>query len=162
MVHIELCHPNMEVKIHENRVREQDFYYDLNSSDVSALARTTPEPQMKKRRRSVQSDAAFEPINGVAIALNTLIHDGNELSPLASEELYDVDQLESVLLSAPDLLDNDNEQDTHTIEPLMFTSSPPSSPPRAASPTPSDDGNYLLVYNRPKQFYGSLYEPDKQ
>ncbi len=25
-----------------------------------------------------------------------------------------------------------------------------------------DDSEYLLVYNRPKQYYGSLYEPDKQ
>ncbi len=25
-----------------------------------------------------------------------------------------------------------------------------------------DGAEYLLVYNRPKQYYGSLYEPDKQ
>ena len=26
----------------------------------------------------------------------------------------------------------------------------------------TDGSEYLLVYNRPKQYYGSLYEPDKQ
>jgi hypothetical protein len=25
-----------------------------------------------------------------------------------------------------------------------------------------DGSEYLIVYNRPKQYYGSLYEPDKQ
>ncbi len=30
MVHIELCHPNMDVKIEENRVKEEDYYIDLN------------------------------------------------------------------------------------------------------------------------------------
>ena len=34
MVHIELCHPNMEVKIKESRVKEEDYYLDLNSSDA--------------------------------------------------------------------------------------------------------------------------------
>jgi ribosomal protein L31 len=37
MVHIELCHPNMEVKILENRVREQDFYRDLNNSEITTF-----------------------------------------------------------------------------------------------------------------------------
>ena len=32
MVHIELCHPNMDVKIKENRVKEEDYYLDLNSN----------------------------------------------------------------------------------------------------------------------------------
>ena len=36
MVHIELCHPNMEVKIKESRVKEEDYYIDLNSSGSSA------------------------------------------------------------------------------------------------------------------------------
>ena len=32
MVHIELCHPNMEVKIKESRVKEEDYYLDLNAA----------------------------------------------------------------------------------------------------------------------------------
>lgn len=35
MVHIELCHPNMDVKIKENRVKEEEYYLDLNSNSVS-------------------------------------------------------------------------------------------------------------------------------
>ncbi|CAF4174894.1 unnamed protein product, partial [Rotaria magnacalcarata] len=47
MVHIELCHPNMEVKINENRVREQDFYRDLNSSELTSIANSnTPPPTL--------------------------------------------------------------------------------------------------------------------
>lgn len=40
MVHIELCHPNMEVKIKESRVKEEDYYLDLNSSSSSSSSST--------------------------------------------------------------------------------------------------------------------------
>jgi hypothetical protein len=36
MVHIELCHPNMEVKIKESRVKEEDYYLDLNAANSSS------------------------------------------------------------------------------------------------------------------------------
>lgn len=36
MVHIELCHPNMEVKIKESRVKEEDYYLDLNSTSQAS------------------------------------------------------------------------------------------------------------------------------
>ena len=32
MVHIELCHPNMEVKIEESRVKEEEYFVDLNAA----------------------------------------------------------------------------------------------------------------------------------
>ncbi|CAF1223565.1 unnamed protein product [Adineta steineri] len=175
MVHIELCHPNMEVKIHENRVREQDFYRDLNSSEITAIQ----EPQIKKQRQSNQYDNESEPINGVAISLKTIIDDGNEYSPEANDEIYETDHFQSILLPTSDILDNNNEQTTPTnhIElssssSFNFKFSPPSTPiidtalsslanDRKESDS-EDDGEYLLVYNRPKQYYGSLYEPDKQ
>ncbi|CAF1332030.1 unnamed protein product [Adineta steineri] len=131
MVHIELCHPNMEVKIHENRVREQDFYRDLNSSEITAIQ----EPQIKKQRQSNQYDNESEPINGVAISLKTIIDDGNEYSPEANDEIYETDHFQSILLPTSDILDNNNEQTTPTnhIElssssSFNFKFSPPSTP----------------------------------
>ncbi|CAF0973449.1 unnamed protein product [Adineta ricciae] len=171
MVHIELCHPNMEVKIHENRVREQDFYRDLNSSEIPSLPTTSQEPKMKRARHSTQPDNEIQPINGVAIPMNTIMNYGNDLSPIASDELYDTDNLESMLLPVTDGTDDDNEQkQENEISPaLKFKCTPPSTPlidsPSLVDTKGSDsedDGEYLLVYNRPKQFYGSLYEPDKQ
>ncbi|CAF4368577.1 unnamed protein product, partial [Rotaria magnacalcarata] len=83
-----------------NRVREQDFYRDLNSSELTSIANsntppptlappppppppptppppqttraTNGEPQVKKSRRSNQYDSETAPINGVAISLKTI------------------------------------------------------------------------------------------
>jgi hypothetical protein len=107
MVHIELCHPNMEVKINENRVREQDFYRDLNSSEMTPISdsktvSTTQEPQVKKARRSNHYDSEAAPINGVAISLKTIGDDGNE-SSRASDDTSETENLEPILF-------NDDEQ----------------------------------------------------
>jgi DNA-directed RNA polymerase subunit M/transcription elongation factor TFIIS len=123
MVHIELCHPHMEVKIHENRVREQDFYRDLNSSEITAISNsniippppptptsTTQEPQVKKARRSNQYDSESAPINGVAISLKTMDDDGNE-SSRASDDTSETENLE------PILFDDDEQQiDTNIFD----------------------------------------------
>ncbi|CAF3955442.1 unnamed protein product [Adineta steineri] len=193
MVHIELCHPNMEVKIIENRVREQDFYRDLNNSEIQSVSisnsttttttapltsspattpapTTTQEPQVKRQRRSNQYDSDAAPINGVAISLKAIVDDENE-SSRASDDTSETENLE------PILFEND-EQRTDTN---IFDSSPTMVKPTlkfkltsyqipivesttsASKESDSDDGSeYLLVYNRPKQYYGSLYEPDKQ
>jgi hypothetical protein len=139
MVHIELCHPHMEVKIHENRVREQDFYRDLNSSEVTTISNTIQEPQIKKQRRSNQYDSESEPINGVAISLRPIIDDGNEFSPTASDEIYETDNLESILLSTPDILDDDNEPKIQTnpleVSPSLKLKFSPSPTPPIESPS---------------------------
>jgi hypothetical protein len=135
MVHIELCHPNMEVKILENRVREQDFYRDLNNSETTTtttISNITQEPQIKKQRRSNQYDSESAPINGVAISLKTISDDGNELSP-ASDELYETYNLEPILLPTSDTLDDDHQQPIETSPlqispPLKFKFSPPQTP----------------------------------
>ncbi|UJR13962.1 hypothetical protein I4U23_000965 [Adineta vaga] len=175
MVHIELCHPNMEVKILENRVREQDFYRDLNSTEISTLSNTIQEPQTKKPRRSIQYDKEIKPINGVAVPFNTMMNDGNDLSPIASDEICDIDNCESMLLPIADILDDGNEQGTELnnqieISPSLKLKCSSSLIPLAdlypsadtKGSDSEDDGEYLLVYNRPKQYYGSLYEPEKQ
>jgi hypothetical protein len=133
MVHIELCHPNMEVKILENRVREQDYYRDLNSSDISTISNTIQEPQMKKQRQSNQYDSESAPINGVAISLKTILDDGNELSP-ASDELYETDHFEPIILPTSDILDADDHEQLIETSPfelspsLKFKFSPPLTP----------------------------------
>ena len=122
MVHIELCHPNLEVKILENRVREQDYYRDLNASEISSCSNTTHEPQVKKVRRSNQYDSESTPINGVAVSLKTIVDDGYDLSP-TSDEFYETDHLESMLLPSSDVLDDMNEEPS-----LKLNISPPATP----------------------------------
>jgi hypothetical protein len=125
MVHIELCHPNMEVKIIENRVREQDFYRDLNSSEITSISNSnaitttvaastiTQESQVKKQRRSNQYDSESAPINGVAISLKTIGDDENE-SSRASDDTSETENLEPILFA-------NDEQRTDTN---LFDSSP--------------------------------------
>lgn len=140
MVHIELCHPNMEVKINENRVREQDFYRDLNSSEITSMSNsnaspsptpppppppqptsssatttaTSDEPQRKKLRRSNQYDSESAPINGVAISLKNIDDDENESSTAASDDTSETENLEPINF-------DDDEQHTDIN---MFDSSP--------------------------------------
>lgn len=175
MVHIELCHPNMEVKIIENRVREQDFYRDLNSSEISNGNSSTivqQESQTKKIRRANQYDSDSAPINGVAISLKTIDRDedGNE-SSRASDEASEMENLEPILFD-----DDEQQSDLNIFDtpptmagPTLKLKCSPQQIPIVESTTSvskepeTDDGSeYLLVYNRPKQYYGSLYEPDKQ
>ena len=53
MVHIELCHPNMEVKIKESRVKEEDFYIDLNASNAGADASLKSVEFLKENKHSL-------------------------------------------------------------------------------------------------------------
>ena len=119
MVHIELCHPNMEVKINENRVREQDFYRDLNSSEITPITETktistTQEPQVKKARRSNQYDSESAPINGVAISLKTIDNDDGNESSRASDDPSETENHEPILF-------DDDEQQTDVN---LFDASP--------------------------------------
>jgi len=124
MVHIELCHPNMEVKIIENRVREQDFYRDLNSTEISngnSSIITPQESQTKKIRRANQYDSDAAPINGVAISLKTIDQDedGNE-SSRASDETSEMENLEPILFD-----DDEQQSDLNIFD----------APPTMAGPT---------------------------
>lgn len=132
MVHIELCHPNMEVKIIENRVREQDFYYDLNGTDVKQILNAAEEPPMKKRRHSNSYDNDATPINGVAISLKAFDEDSNDLSPI-SDQLHDLDETQNSSELTPDIHIEENEQSNyssvnHTNTDLKLKVTPPSSP----------------------------------
>ena len=189
MVHIELCHPHLEVKIIESRVREQDFYRDLNNSEVTALPNPIPESPTKRQRRPNPYDSDLAPINGVAISLKDIVDDVNQFSP-ASDEAFEADNLDTSLFPSSDFLFEHDEPPIESIpheSTLKLKLSPPGTPafhrPTVAAkesdsdgsissffvdvqkqitPFFVDDSEYLLVYNRPKQYYGSLYEPDKQ
>ena len=131
MVHIELCHPNMEVKIVENRVREQDFYCDLNSSEISSISNVNrsiastlhsipskQEPQAKKIRRSNQYDSESAPINGVAISLRHLEDEDEEEeneSSRASDVISETENLEPILF---------DDIDEPTSDPTLFDAPP--------------------------------------
>lgn len=140
MVHIELCHPSMEVKILENRVREQDFYRDLNASEISSFSNTTHEPQVKKARRAHRYDSESTPINGVAVSLKTIADDGYDLSP-TSDEFYETDQLESMLIPSSDTPDEEPS--------LKLKISPPTSPMTQSLPRKNSqsDGIELQIFD---------------
>ena len=128
MVHIELCHPNMEVKIIENRVREQDFYRDLNSTEISSSASAAEEPIMKKQRRSNQNYSHSAPINGVAISLKALIDDDNASSPAS-----------------------DGTSETENLEPLPFDDGIPQHVDAPREDSFSGVGKHSLTINYPSQ-----------
>lgn len=91
MVHIELCHPNMEVKIIENRVREQDFYHDVTSTEtVSSPISSGQEPAKKKLCRVKPSDCETATIHGVAVPLQSLEDDDDDELENHSSPISDV------------------------------------------------------------------------
>ncbi|UJR33231.1 hypothetical protein I4U23_020686 [Adineta vaga] len=171
MVHIELCHPNMEVKIIENRVREQDFYRDLNSSEITSASNSnTISTVTATTAVATMYDSESAPINGVAISLKTIVDDENESLP-GSDDTSETENLEPITFGNEEQRTSTNLYDPSPtmVKPSLKLKLPHLQIPiieSTASNTKesdSDDGSeYLLVYNRPKQYYGSLYEPDKQ
>lgn len=146
MVHIELCHPNMEVKIKENRVKEEDFYLDLNSSASYSSSKpelAAPKTPKALKRKSHDED---EKINS-SLSFKSF----NSISPSVSSE--------SSLCSSPSQSPNPHKSSDQlqiikpNEEELLMN---------ADAMEEKDSGNYNSVFNRPKQYFGSLYEPDKQ
>lgn len=168
MVHIELCHPNMEVNIIENRVREQDFYRDLNSSEIAATVASTAaptaaslplplnipvEPQMKKARRSNQYDSESAPINGVAISLKTMDQDDEDENESSggSEEISETENVEPMLfedytldeenLSEPIIDLTSHESLPTMVKPVLKLKLPSPTMPILDSPPPQKEAN---------------------
>ncbi|CAF0846157.1 unnamed protein product [Didymodactylos carnosus] len=199
MVHIELCHPNMEVKIIENRVRETDFYRDLNNDNNNKSSSTSPtpmptltlkknkinnknfslssssstiiveEPKMKKLRSNSYDEV---PINGVAISLKNIADPSSPLSDDFSDETENVEPL----------IDEDFDNNGHDTDGLLTSDDQTeqqqtlklkiqvetcntihhSTKKYDDAKVDNEDNEYITVFNRPKQYFGSLYEPDKQ
>ncbi|CAF0812482.1 unnamed protein product [Didymodactylos carnosus] len=193
MVHIELCHPNMEVKILENRVRETDFYHDLstennksssklpspmptiglkkNKSNIkscsSSSTRIVGEPTMKKLRSNSYDEV---PINGVAISLKNItdspISDGysdevENVEPLIDEDFDNNEHDNDDLLTN---VDQTGQQQTLKlkIEVESYNTIHQNTKKYDDTQIDDNDNDYITVFNRPKQYFGSLYEPDKQ
>jgi DNA-directed RNA polymerase subunit M/transcription elongation factor TFIIS len=194
MVHIELCHPNMEVKIKESRVREEDYYLDLNSSSSSAsntasqmgnelnkLAKSVPKgfksnqanPEDKfeiiankcSNKRKHEDECHKPSMN------NQLNTSSNPSSTLSSPSTYSSPSISPVQTStlttvaasggskkAPKSKEELNENFIQLQNPNMIQMEGDEEQMGDAN----SNGNYVTVFNRPKQYFGSLYEPDKQ
>ncbi|RNA14360.1 sal 4 [Brachionus plicatilis] len=140
MVHIELCHPNMEVKIKENRVKEEDYYLDLNSSACYS-AKTEAKPLKPKSHDSHDQDKGNSSLSLKSFSsISPSVSSESSLcsSPSQSPNPHKSDQLQFIKQSDEELLLNQDALEE------------------------KDSSQYSSVYNRPKQYFGSLYEPDKQ
>lgn len=143
MVHIELCHPNMEVKIKESRVKEEDYYLDLNSSSNQQQSETNTTNSgitTNKEHKQANNTKKFEIISKESAA-SSLASSNSSLSSVCSSpsvspgpnNTKQQQQLEFIQPNEDDLLNQEKE-----------------------------GNSYVTVFNRPKQYFGSLYEPDKQ
>jgi hypothetical protein len=196
MVHIELCHPNMEVKIKESRVREEDYYLDLNSSSSSSCAASQmsslgneltnkigknvpkgfkssqPNPEDKfeiipnkcSNKRKHEDECNKPSIN------NQLNTSSNPSSTVSSPSMYSSPSISPVQTSTLTTVTsksthghktgkdehNDNFIQLHNPNLVQMEGD------EEQMGDANSNGNYVTVFNRPKQYFGSLYEPDKQ
>jgi hypothetical protein len=180
MVHIELCHPNMEVNIIESRVREQDFYRDLTRTSATTSIDAVEHVPTKRRkaRHANRYDCQATSIDDVPIAWKSSIDDSSRCSPMTDginrSEHADVmilPKVDSLCQQDSSLLSSSSKCSSVAISSGMSDASNSDGQSfvcvvtRQHRPVPLsslDDSEYLIVYNRPKQYYGSLYEPDKQ
>lgn len=137
MVHIELCHPNMEVKIKESRVKEEDYYIDLNSTtqqqqDNSALTQIKDTNKQIKKFEIIPNKCKLNESASITSSPPSLSSSSSSICSSPSVSPAPSKQLE--------LLPIHSEEDLND----------------------KDGNNYVTVFNRPKQYFGSLYEPDKQ
>lgn len=240
MVHIELCHPNMEVKIKESRVKEEDYYLDLNSANnnshnsstsshqsnltntnnnnnyMHANSKTTFEiipnkchqeqqqqqqlnnnnNNLRKRKidtRFEQSDNNPASDSNKSSVITTSVLSYNKPTTTTTTSVSSSSSSASISSSASSICSSP----AHSPQPLKnqsTTARSGSSPDMApvvsesvktsssehetSAPTEpfinianqsaedednnKDGNNYVTVFNRPKQYFGSLYEPDKQ
>ena len=179
MVHIELCHPNMEVKIKESRVKEEDYYLDLNSAAGAATSSgacpTGESKSIEFLKENKLSLNKFEIIPNkchmTENKANNLIAN-NLLPPPPPPPLVGGTSLSS--LSSASLSSNLSSASSTSSSISSVCSSPSVSPApqtKEEAPAASQDAvdehnkepnSYVTVFNRPKQYFGSLYEPDKQ
>jgi hypothetical protein len=259
MVHIELCHPNMEVKIKESRVKEEDYYIDLNSNNTNSTSQTSQSSVLNssKTNNSTKSannsilfsqnrsknehlnikkthDNKFEIIpnkchlnnkNNNSSIHTTLLR---PLTPILNESKQNQESINASSITSPPLSASSLSMSSPSLsEPSSLCSSPCLSPKQSniinnkhngninniksdendsnllalnlnnsninannelKSSNQSFEGNFILikviflyffkkmilkeedkdgnnyvtVFNRPKQYFGSLYEPDKQ
>lgn len=144
MVHIELCHPNMEVNIIENRVREQDFYRDVNASEIDTSLPVEP-PTKKPCLNNNRYDSESTPINGVAIALRSL--DDADASPI-SDETLERENFES----KTDSIGDDVEQSISSSSLKFKVSSPVTPLIDPLSPQSDSEGSFDFLFIQSESF----------
>ncbi len=224
MVHIELCHPNMEVKIKESRVKEEDYYIDLNSavsnSNCNNIAAENSNNNLKsieflKENKNnlnkfeiiakkchipndnnqqndnsqypnknssssliapppppppVQAESSQLPISLASLSTaslsSTVSNSSNSSTDSSISSLCSSPSVspapvgttntkdENLLLQVnPEHLKNSGFSADHTFE---------NDDEQVQTGGKEGSNNYVTVFNRPKQYFGSLYEPDKQ
>lgn len=244
MVHIELCHPNMEVKIKESRVKEEDYYLDLNSANnnnnshnssstsshqsnltnannnyMHTNSKTTFEiipnkchqeqhqqqqqlnNNLRKRKIETRFDEAdnnpASDSNKSSVIATSVLSYNKPTTTTTTTSVSSSSSSASISSSASSICSSP----AHSPQPLKNQStaasarsgsSPDMAPvsesiktstsehetsgtTAAAEPfinianqsvededNNKDGNNYVTVFNRPKQYFGSLYEPDKQ
>ena len=179
MVHIELCHPNMEVKIKESRVKEEDYYLDLNSAGAasSAACPTGESKSMEFLKENKLSLNKFEIIPNkchmTENKTNTCLLPPPPPPPLVGgTSLHSLSSasLSSNLSSASSTSSSISSVcSSPSVSPAPQTKEEAASSQDASKPNQFDaadehkePNSYVTVFNRPKQYFGSLYEPDKQ
>jgi hypothetical protein len=133
MVHIELCHPNMEVKIKESRVKEEDFYIDLNSSGSSSSASSSCSSNSTSSSLSCNSTQSnkFE-----IIADKCRVADGNSSSLNSSHTDNNV-IVKTALKRKQNNLSEQDKSENGSFSDLSNTSNTPSSNANTANNTNS-------------------------
>lgn len=154
MVHIELCHPNMEVKIKESRVKEEDYYLDLNSSSNSNGSSSAGNDlnnfkENKLLHSSNNSNNKFEIIpNKCHLTNNTNnLNTNNKNSPIKRKQVFDVDcsmnqettNSSSItpVSSTSDIVNNSNQELSSVLLNSLVSSSSSSSSSSVSTPMSS-------------------------
>ncbi len=187
MVHIELCHPNMEVKIKESRVKEEDYYLDLNSANSQSdnnnnSTNTTNNTNINSNTSTTNNIllTSFKDTNKQKFEIiATKCHMNND-TPNPQQQQQQ--QISTSLSSSPPSLSSSSSSlssvcSSPSVSPVPALKHQPSQPPaqpqvqsnenfissdQLEEQQDKDGNNYVTVFNRPKQYFGSLYEPDKQ
>lgn len=180
MVHIELCHPNMEVKIKESRVREEDYYLDLNSSSstasqMSSLAKSAPKgfktshantedkfeiiPNKCSNKRKHEDECNKSSMSN---QLNTSSNPSSTVSSPSTYSSPSISPVQTTTVASKSTSSHKTGKEEHNENFIQLQN------PNMVQMEGDDEqvgdanGNYVTVFNRPKQYFGSLYEPDKQ
>ncbi|KAI3386273.1 hypothetical protein SNEBB_007615 [Seison nebaliae] len=135
MVHIELCHPNQDIQIVENRVQENIYYDDLASDTATSNHPNSTIKTSSTNSSPLSSSSSSSLISSHQSNLSTNVKKDLEKKDVKNSSClihYQKNQLNETILNSIRESSEINRQ------------------------------QHSLLFNRPKQYFGSLYEPDKQ
>lgn len=150
MVHIELCHPNMEVKIKESRVKEEDYYLDLNAASSSSSSTSTPNSSSSSNNHNHYHSSSSQslpppplpplittsPGSRSTSSTFEIIQSKCQQQPKSTKRKNDADESDAAILTSVLSYNKPASVSSHSISPSLSTSSSLCSSP-AHSPQPS-------------------------